>query len=87
MPINRIPGLGEFLPIPVGIGDKYITNKILYFSASLRGTSQCWNQRSKELRALIQFKINEGHGLPSFFTTRSCAGMEINKGKPEKSIV
>jgi hypothetical protein len=46
-------------------GDKYITNKILYFSASLRGTSQCWNQRSKELRALIPFKINEGHGLPS----------------------
>jgi hypothetical protein len=46
-------------------GDKYITNKILYFSASLRGTSQCWNQRSKELRAPIQFKINEGHGLPS----------------------
>jgi hypothetical protein len=28
-------------------GGKYITNKILYFSASLRGTFQCWNQRSR----------------------------------------
>jgi hypothetical protein len=24
-------------------------------------------------QSLIQFKINEGHGLPSFFTTGSCA--------------
>ena len=54
-------------------GDQSIANKILYFSASLRGTSQYWNQRSKDLRALIQFKINEGHGLPPFFTTGSCA--------------
>jgi hypothetical protein len=54
-------------------GDQSIANKILYFSSSLRGTSQYWNQRSKDLRALIQFKINEGHGLPSFFTTGSCA--------------
>ena len=54
-------------------GDQSIANKILYFSANLRGTSQYWNQRSKDLRALIQFKINEGHGLPSFFTTGSCA--------------
>ena len=54
-------------------GDQSIANKILYFSASLRGTSQYWNQRSEELRALIQFKIHEGHGLPSFFTTGSSA--------------
>jgi hypothetical protein len=54
-------------------GDQSIANKILYFSANLHGTSQYWNQRSKDLRALIQFKINEGHGLPSFFTTGSCA--------------
>ena len=53
-------------------GDQSIANKILYFSENLRGTSQYWNQRSKDLRALIQFKINEGHGLPSFFTTGSC---------------
>ena len=54
-------------------GDQSIANKILYFSASLRGTSQYWNRRSEDLRALIQFKIHEGHGLPSFFTTGSCA--------------
>ena len=47
--------------------------KILYFGANLRGTSQYWAQRGKELRALIQFKINEGAGLPSYFTTGSCA--------------
>ena len=46
-------------------GDQSIANKILYSSASLRGTSQYWNQRSKVLRALIQSKINEGYGLPS----------------------
>lgn len=55
------------------IGYQSIADKILYFSASFHGTSQYWNQRSKELRALIQFKINEGHGLLSFFTTGSSA--------------
>ncbi|KAK3083478.1 hypothetical protein FSP39_023709 [Pinctada imbricata] len=54
-------------------GDTTIVDKLLYFSASLRGTSQYWNQRSKELRALVQYQINEGNGLPSFFTTGSCA--------------
>ena len=54
-------------------GDMTIAHKILYFGASLRGTSQYWSQRSKELRCLIQFKVNEGKGLPSFFSTGSCA--------------
>ena len=50
-----------------------LLKKILYFGACLRGTSQYWTQRSKELRALIQYQINEKKGLPSFFTTGSCA--------------
>ena len=54
-------------------GDESFIKKILYFGASLRGTSQYWSQKSKELRSLIQFKINEGSGLPSFFATASCA--------------
>jgi hypothetical protein len=66
-------------------GDQSIANKILYFSASLRGTSQYWNQRSKDLRALIQFKINEGYGLASFFTTGSCA--EILFQTPQKTVI
>ena len=65
-------------------GDKSIAEKLLYFSATLRGTSQYWSQRSKEIRALIQYKINEGHGLPSFFTTGSCAEFYL---KPLKRIV
>ena len=54
-------------------GDRSIAEKIVYFGACLRGTDQYWVQRSRELRALIQFQINEGQGLPSFFTTGSCA--------------
>ena len=54
-------------------GNTSISKKIQYFSSSLRGTSQYWGQRAKELRSLIQFKINEECGLPSFFTTGSCA--------------
>ena len=54
-------------------GDMSIGQKILYFGAFLRGTSQYWAQRKKELRSLLQFAINEGNGLPSFFTTGSCA--------------
>lgn len=54
-------------------GNNSIPEKILYFGANLRGTSQYWAQRAKELRALIQYQINEGKGLPSFFTTGSCA--------------
>ncbi|CAC5413966.1 unnamed protein product [Mytilus coruscus] len=65
-------------------GDRSVAEKILYFSANLRGTSQYWNQRSKELRALIQYKINAGQGLPSFFTTGSCAEFYF---KPLKRIL
>jgi hypothetical protein len=54
-------------------GDDSIAKKILYFGACLRGTSQYWAQRAKELRALTQYQVNEGKGLPSFFTTGSCA--------------
>lgn len=45
----------------------------MYFGANLRGTSQYWAQRGKELCSLIQFQINEGKGLPAFFTTGSFA--------------
>ena len=45
----------------------------MYFGASLRGTTQYWAQRARELRALIQFQINKKKGLPAFFTTGSCA--------------
>ncbi|KAH3883662.1 hypothetical protein DPMN_007622 [Dreissena polymorpha] len=54
-------------------GDSSIAQKILYFGASLRGTSQYWSRRAQELRALIQYQINAGKGLPSFFSTASCA--------------
>jgi hypothetical protein len=40
-------------------GDNSIAKKVLYFGASLRGTTQYWSQRGKELRALIQYQINE----------------------------
>ncbi|XP_061185109.1 uncharacterized protein LOC133193155 [Saccostrea echinata] len=48
-------------------GNNSIPEKNLYFGANLRGTSQYWAQRAKELRALIHYQINEGHGLPFFF--------------------
>ena len=54
-------------------GDTTVAEKILYFGACLRGTNQYWAQRGKELRALIQYQINEGNGLPAFFCTGSCA--------------
>ena len=47
-------------------GDTSIGQKILYFGANLRGTSQYWPQRQKELRSLIQYQINDGNGLPSY---------------------
>ena len=54
-------------------GDKSLGGKILYLSSSLCGTSQYWAQRGRELRALVQYKINQGEGLPSYFSTGSCA--------------
>ena len=65
-------------------GDTSIGKKILYFGGSLRGTAQYWTQKAKELRALVQFKINEGSGLPSFFTTGSCAEYHF---KPLKRLL
>jgi hypothetical protein len=50
-----------------------LQKKILYFGTSLRGTPQYWAQGAKELRALIQYQINAKKGLPSFFSTGSCA--------------
>jgi hypothetical protein len=50
-------------------GDNSIAKKVLYFGASLRGTTQYWSHRGKELGALIQYQINAKQGLPSFFTT------------------
>ena len=54
-------------------GDKSIAQNVLYFEACLRGTAQYWTKRAKDLRSLVQFQINEGEGLPSFFATGSCA--------------
>jgi hypothetical protein len=63
----------EALKAQLASGDDSIVKKILYFSASLRGSQQYWAQRSRELRALVQSKIHAGDGLPSFFNTGSCA--------------
>ena len=54
-------------------GDTSFTNKLLYFGANLRGTAQYWHQRRRELRALVEFMVNEKQGLPSFFMIGSCA--------------
>ena len=54
-------------------GDTSFTNKLLYFGANLRGTAQYWHQRRRELRAMVEFMVNEKRGLPSFFMTGSCA--------------
>jgi len=53
--------------------DSSFINKLLYFGANLRGTAQYWHQRQRELRALVEFMVNETKGLPSFFMTGSCA--------------
>ncbi|XP_053405155.1 uncharacterized protein LOC123560749 [Mercenaria mercenaria] len=65
-------------------GDYSLSNKIVYLSATLRGTSQYWAQRAKELRSLSQYQISKGHGLPSFFTTGSCAEYHF---KPLKRLL
>ena len=65
-------------------GDLSLLKKIMYFSGSLRGTTQYWSQKGKELRALIKFKIQEESGLPSFFTTGSCAEFHF---KPLKRLL
>ena len=54
-------------------GDTSFANKLLYFGANLRGTAQYWHHRCRELRALVEFMVNEKNGLPSFFMTGSCA--------------
>ncbi|XP_068719655.1 uncharacterized protein, partial [Montipora capricornis] len=54
-------------------GDTSFTNKLLYFGANLHGTAQYWHQRRRELRAFVEFMVNEKHGLASFFMTGSCA--------------
>ena len=57
-------------------GDTF-TDKLLYLSANLHGTAQYWHQRRRELRALVEFMVNDKHELPSFFMTGSCAEFYI----------
>jgi hypothetical protein len=66
-------------------GDNSIAKKVLYFGASLRGTTQYWSQRGKELGALIQYQINEKQGLPSFFTTQTFHHHIIKDVRPNHS--
>lgn len=65
-------------------GDTSICQKMLNFGGSIRGTTQYWGKRAQELPALVQFKINEGMGLPSFFTTDSCAEFHF---KPLRRLI
>ena len=68
----------------INSNDDSIAKKILDFGSSLRGSPQYWAQRSKELTAFINYNILEGHGLPSFFTTGSCAEFYF---KPLRSLM
>ena len=43
-------------------GDNSIIKKIMYRSSNLRGSSQYWAQKAKELRSIVQYNINEGCG-------------------------
>ena len=54
-------------------GDTSFTNKLFYFGANLRGTAKYWHPRRRELRALVEFMVNEKRGLPSIFMTGSFA--------------
>ena len=65
-------------------GNEGVIKKILYLSATLRGTQQYWGQRARDLRSLIQYKIHEGDGLPSYFTTGSCSEFYM---KPLKRLI
>ena len=65
-------------------GDNTIAPKILYFGACLRGTSQYWSQRNREVKSLIKYQVNEGKGLPGIFTTGSCAEFHF---KPLKRLL
>ena len=49
-----------------------ISQKILY-KGWLTGNVPVLGTEKKELRSLLQFEINEGKGLPSFFPTGNCA--------------
>ncbi|XP_053391813.1 uncharacterized protein LOC128554571, partial [Mercenaria mercenaria] len=65
-------------------GDDTLSKKIVYLSATLRGTSQYWAQRAKELQALTHYNISKGLGLPSIFATGSCAEFHF---KPLKRLL
>lgn len=64
--------------------DTLVCQKLLYFGGNLRGTTQYWEQGGKELRALVQYKINKGTGMPSFFITSSFAEFHF---KPLKRLL
>ena len=54
----------EDLKLKIQNGDNSIVQKVLYFGACLRGTSQYWSQRGRELRSPVQYQIQQEKGLP-----------------------
>lgn len=48
-------------------------DKITYFSAGVKGSSQYWRARRNEVYTWISHHVDMGHGPPNFFITFSCA--------------
>ena len=70
---NQTPQSLEELQKQIKAGNTTWIDKIIYFGASIKGSSSYWRQRRDEIHSWIQYHIHMGHGGPSAFMTLSCA--------------
>ena len=56
----------------LGNKDVKLAKDILFFSGTIRGTSQYWHRQHQELNAFVDFSSHQGVP-PSYFNTGSCA--------------
>ena len=54
-------------------GNQSFIDKISYYSKKVRGSAGYWRAKKAELYSWIHHHVEQGHGMPSFFITLSCA--------------
>jgi translation initiation factor 2 beta subunit (eIF-2beta)/eIF-5 len=63
----------EGLQEEVGNGRLEWLDRISYFSQCVPGSSAYWRARRREVFAWINYHVEKGNGVPTFFITLSCA--------------
>jgi len=70
---QNCPDTVEELQEQILKGDTSFINNLTYYCRRVKGSSAYWNQKRGEVYSWINYHVQQGHGVPTFFITLSCA--------------